>query len=391
MLAIRQGLVRYLLSWFQVSRQQFASLVQLFTGTTNTITASTFASPLGTATSGMPVLAPNGNIYLPPCVSPGNIGVINTKTNTTASITNPLGYTGQFGPGVLHPNGNIYWFPTNSSQGPITFNPTLNTVSTYNFANALSNASISVQWNSAVVGPDNQIYAMGQIPNNGTSNTRVAIIDPVANTYTFSNLGNTLANNIAWQQTYSAVRSIKNNKLYFLGTNSGAIACIDTVSQRANFSWLSAGANGASTFQDVASLMNAPNGNLVVSPAAGSNKWFLIDPVANICNANVATANTIQATSIGPDGNIYGMNLSVASGPIWQLNTSNNTATSNSYGVTTGSTNNRYSVAAPNGNIYFTPVAGGGNITTIKVPGTGNTYALFNPLLQSPYFSGKGH
>jgi len=372
-----QGLIRYLLKWFQIPRTMYQSLMSSWSSSaTPTGTMITLPTGAGGSASGSRYRGHNvgidGKIYAVPFTASGNILVVDPATNTANIVSmglSGLGTSGNYVCCVLHPNGKIYAPPLAANHVLIvdTANQTTEK-QTYGLT-----FSGSTQYNNAVVGIDGKIYCVGQA-------REVLIIDPIGNTAVRSTLSNTMPNTNSAYKYVGGVRSVKNDKLYYGPYNSANYLVIDTVTQTANTQTF--GTTIAS--QAHQGICNAGNGNLVSSPH-NATSWAQIDPVANTRVTISGGTKSIGATC-GTDGRVYTTGFTSTS-TTFMYDPIANTITSNSYGAT-GYCNGYWGGSlASNGKIYFQPdlATNPNNMLVLSTNGTGNAQTNFASTVQTPY------
>lgn len=387
MLAITQGLIRYLLKWFQIPRAQYAGLMSSY---------SNVATPTGaTLTVGSTIvkfwahaLHPDGNIYYPPYSNNSGIAIYNTTSNTMSTVSwglSGLGTTNNYQTAVLHPNGKIYC-PPSAASNVLIIDPANATTQLQSWGLTFSGSS---QYNCAAVGPDNKIYCVGT--STGSNPGLCLVIDPVANTATRTSFGNTMPNIGTTMWPYvGAITSVKNNKIYFGNYNIANWLVIDTVSQTANTqTWGGSGGTALAT-QQTQGVCNTTNGNIVATPHAGTVCWQVIDPVANTRTTYTAAQSGAAYKSLGAvlgsDGFVYAPGFQ-STRAVLRFNPVTGAANSSAYGqtVTSGPWGG---VMAPNGKIIFSPSntdSSPTNLLVLSVNGTGNSQTNFASTCQSYY------
>lgn len=377
-----QGLVRYLLKWFQIPRTMFQSLMSSWSSSA-TPTAVNVTVPTGTG--GAPAgaggyygrahnLGPDGKIYELPFLASANIMVIDPSNNSVSSQSfglSGLGTTGNYIASVLHPNGKIYAPPLNTNHCLI-FDPVAGTTEKQTWGLTFSGSN---QYNNAVLGKDNKIYCVGQARN-------VLIIDPVANTAVTSDLSGTMPNVTQAYKWIGSVRSVKNDKLYFGPYQQQTYLVIDTDSQTANTTTFGS-TIGSQAHQGIC---NAGNGNLV-SPPHNTAFWSQVNPVANT-RVRISGGKSIGVTC-GADGAVYTQGFQATS-TTYRYDPVANTVTSNTYGATNC---NGYfgGVLAPNGKAYFWPdqSTNSTNMIVLSTNGTGNNQTNFTQNVTSVYLNNQ--
>jgi len=127
-------------------------------------------------------LAPNGKIYCSPYERADEVLVIDTSDDTATLETFGLTLTGsyQFGQPCLGPDGKIYMPPYNRDEGLI-IDPDNETAVLEDWGLDLSEG---YGYYSATVGPDGKIYCPPSFATTGW-----LVIDPIANTASFEDLG----------------------------------------------------------------------------------------------------------------------------------------------------------------------------------------------------------
>jgi hypothetical protein len=383
-LGIRQtafiGLMRKLLKWWQISAAQYLALLASWsssasaTGATITLPTGLGGSSGGAAYRGHCV-GQDGKIYGVPHRASGNIMVVDPATNTVTFESfglSGLGTTGNYLCCVLHPNGKIYAPPLGANHVLIV-DTDANTTEKQTWGLTFSGAA---QYNTALVGPDNKIYCIGSARD-------ALIIDPVANTAIRTNLSGTMPNisqNYKWG--LGAVRSIKNDKLYFGPYSQQSYLVIDTVSQTANTTVFTGDTTiGATSTQGA---VNAPNGNLIFGPH-NTAAYAIIDPVANT-RVRITGTKSIGLV-LGADGNAYSTGFQ-STNTVFKYDPVANSVSSNSYSqaVSSGTWGGS---AASNGKIYFFPDLQTNplNMTVVDTKGTAVNQPEFEQTVQSAYFN----
>lgn len=373
-----QGLIRYLLKWFQIPRAEIAGLVRSWSSTGSpTATVLTLPAGAGGTGSGSAYRAHcvgvDGKIYGVPHTASGNILVIDPATNTANIVSmglSGLGTTGNYLSCTLHPNGKIYAPPLGANHVLIV--DTVNqTTEKQTWGLTFSGSS---QYNNAIVGKDNKIYCVGQAQG-------ALVIDPIANTAVVTTLGGTMPNvNLAYKYI-GAVRSIKNDKLYFGPYNSLNFLVIDTDTQTANTQTFGVTVNN----QTAQGISNVPTGNIVAMTHNGGF-GMQVDPVANTA-IKFAGNKTVGATT-GADGNVYAAGFQ-STATMFKYDPIANSWTSNAYGVGVYNTGYWGGSMASNGKIYFQPdlSTNASNMIVLNTAGTGNAQTNFASTVQTPYFN----
>jgi hypothetical protein len=390
MLAITQGLIRYLLKWFQIPRAQYSGLISSYSNVATPTAGTLTVAGTTIVKFWAHCLHTDGNIYYPPYSNNSGIAIYNTTSNTMSTVSwglSGLGTTGNYNAAVLHPNGKIYCPPLAASN-VLIIDPANATTQLQSYGLTFSGSS---QYNAAILGPDNKIYCVGT--STGGAPSTCLVIDPVANTAIRTSLGNTMPSIGSTQYPYiGAVTSVKNNKLYFGNYNNANWLVIDTVSQTANTqTWGGTGGQALAT-QQTQGLCNTVNGNIVATPhGSGTPIFQQVDPVANTRStytaAQAGNAYKTVGAVLGPDGFVYAAGYG-STAAVLRFDPVAGTANSSAYGQTVNS--GPYGgQLAPNGKIIFSPSGGTNpnNLLVLSVNGTGNSETNFASTCQSPYLN----
>jgi len=300
--------------WYELNGNDFKSNVSTWTntGTAAATDAVVNISSCGynrnvtntanaTATHRGACLGPNDKIYIAPFNYQTNIIstiiVCDTTTDTLSNIdvSSELTATQPYlSPGVLAPNGKIYWSPCNYSKVMIL--DTADDSVTFQDWGVSDLSSGSAKYASAVLGPDDKIYAWGG------SKANCLVIDPAANTAYTDNFGGTLPSTTT-NGRIGASRHPDNDTVVFGPYQNASYGIIDTASNTA----YSTSAGTTILSQSCQGLAAMGSGNVMYAPHNNESDIIELDDgnVATQANVGFSASPKFLASYPGPDGNTW--------------------------------------------------------------------------------------
>jgi hypothetical protein len=300
--------------WYELNGDDFKSNVSTWTndGTAPTTEAVVNISSSGynrnatntanaVATHRGACLGTNDKIYIAPFNYLTNIVstiiVCDTTTDTLSNIdvSSELTATQPYlAPGVLASNGKIYWAPCNYSKVMIL--DTADDSVTFQDWGVSDLSSGTGKYASAVLGPDNKIYAWGG------SKANCLVIDPAANTAYSDNFSGTLPSSTT-NGRIGASRHPDNNTVVFGPYQNASFGIIDTASNSA----YSTSAGTTILSQSCQGLAAMGSGNVMYAPHNNESDIIELDNgnVAQQVNVGFPATPKFLASYTGPDGNIW--------------------------------------------------------------------------------------
>lgn len=300
--------------WYELNGNDFKSNVSTWTntGTAAATDAVVNISSCGynrnvtntanaTATHRGACLGSNDKIYIAPFNYLTNIIstiiVCDTTTDTLSNIdvSSELTATQPYlSPGVLAPNGKIYWSPCNYSKVMIL--DTADDSVTFQDWGVSDLSSGSAKYASAVLGPDDKIYAWGG------SKANCLVIDPAANTAYTDNFGGTLPSTTT-NGRIGASRHPDNDTVVFGPYQNASYGIIDTASNTA----YSTSAGTTILSQSCQGLAAMGSGNVMYAPHNNESDIIELDDgnVATQANVGFSASPKFLASYPGPDGNTW--------------------------------------------------------------------------------------
>jgi hypothetical protein len=271
----------------------------------------------------------------------------------------PATTTTSFSPLILY--SQVLPFQWNTSWSPY-----LNTLTAANSgamvtaSRSAMGASISLWWAGGVLAPNGKIYS---VP---VSATTILIIDTLTETATTSTMSADLAGSTKWTGGVLA----PNGKIYCVPRDSVNILIIDPVAGTATRSAMGASLTGSSKWTGG---VLAPNGKIYCVPN-NATTVLIIDPVAGTAStstmgADLTGTNKWAGGVLAPNGKIYCIPYGATD--ILIIDPVAGTATRSTMGASlTGSAKWDSGVLAPNGKIYGNPSSSADILIIDTVAGT---------------------